>query len=208
LHNERSQNSLLTESSLDRLALLGRLHETLAQDLACLGYDMDALIGESELDSTLRGQLRAIRLSLQEITQQFRDDIYLTNQRSRQWLHNALKEALHGFNLSIDLSYPTLIGRYEHLLNEAIFEIARNSLRHSSARKFEIAYCLDQNHLQLKVSDDGTGFSDASTPNLGLQLIDQTLTLVAVAYTCESNSHGTTYTITIDRRLLEHRSAS
>ena len=169
---------------------------------------MDALIGESELDSTLRGQLRDIRLSLQEITQRFRDDIYLTNQRSRQWLHNALKEALHGFNLSIDLSYPTLIGRYEHLLNEAIFEIARNSLRHSSARKFEIAYCLDQNHLQLKVSDDGTGFSDASTPNLGLQLIDQTLTLVAVAYTCESNSHGTTYTITIDRRLLEHRSAS
>ncbi len=169
---------------------------------------MDALIGESELDSTLRGQLRAIRLSLQEITQQFRDDIYLTNQRSRQWLHSALKEALLGFNLSIDLSYPALIGRYEHLLNEAIFEIARNSLRHSSARKLEISYSLDQNHLQLKVSDDGTGFNDARTPNLGLQLIKQTLTLVAVSYTCESNSSGTTYTITIDRRLLEHRSPS
>lgn len=208
MRNERSQNSLLTESSLDRLALLGRLHETLAQDLASLGYRLDELIGQKELDSILRGQLRGIRLSLQEITHRFRDDIYLTNQRSRQWLRNALNEAFLEHEFTIDLSYPKLIGRFELLLNEAIYEIARNSLRHSLATRFELSYSMDENYLVLKIRDDGQGFMEIHGSNLGLKLINQTLALIAVTYSCESNNKGTSYVIRIDRKLLENREES
>ena len=207
MHNSRTKNTQPSESAVDRLALLGRLHETVAQDLGTLGYRLDEIIADSDLDSKYRTQLRDIRLSLMGITQQFRDDIYLTNQRDRQWLRTSLEGALQGLTHSVDLNYPMLIGRYEYLLNEAVYEIARNSLRHASATTFSLSFTMDDKYLKLRIHDDGSGFVEISNSNLGLKFIDQTLKLVAASYMCESSSTGTIYQIDIEKNLLESQSS-
>ena len=207
MRNSRTKNTQPSESAVDRLALLGRLHETVAQDLGTLGYRLDEIIADSDLDSKYRTQLRDIRLSLMGITQQFRDDIYLTNQRDRQWLRTSLEGALQGLTHSVDLNYPMLIGRYEYLLNEAIYEIARNSLRHASATTFSLSFTMDDKYLKLRIHDDGSGFVEISNSNLGLKFIDQTLKLVAASYMCESSSNGTIYQIDVEKNLLESQSS-
>lgn len=207
MHNSRTKDTQPSESAVDRLALLGRLHETVAQDLGIVGYRLDEVIADSDLDSRYRAQLRDIRLSLMDITQQFRDDIYLTNQRDRQWLRASLDGALQGLTLCIDLNYPMLIGRYEYLLNEAIYEIARNSLRHGSATTFSLSFTMDDTYLKLRIHDDGIGFAEISNSNLGIKIIDQTLKLVAASYLCESSSTGTIYQIEIEKNLLESQSS-
>ena len=207
MHNSRTKDTQPSESAVDRLALLGRLHETVAQDLGIVGYRLDEIIADSDLDSKYRTQLRDIRLSLMGITQQFRDDIYLTNQRDRQWLRTSLEGALQGLTHSVDLNYPMLIGRYEYLLNEAIYEIARNSLRHASATTFSLSFTMDDKYLKLRIHDDGSGFVEISNSNLGLKFIDQTLKLVAASYICESSSTGTIYQIDIEKNLLESQSS-
>ena len=207
MHNSRTKDTQPSESAVDRLALLGRLHETVAQDLGTLGYRLDEIIADSDLDSKYRTQLRDIRLSLMGITQQFRDDIYLTNQRDRQWLRTSLEGALQGLTHSVDLNYPMLIGRYEYLLNEAVYEIARNSLRHASATTFSLSFTMDDKYLKLRIHDDGSGFVEISNSNLGLKFIDQTLKLVAASYMCESSSTGTIYQIDIEKNLLESQSS-
>ena len=207
MHNSRTKDTQPSESAIDRLALLGRLHETVAQDLGIVGYRLDEIIADSDLDSKYRTQLRDIRLSLMGITQQFRDDIYLTNQRDRQWLRTSLDGALQGLTHSVDLNYPMLIGRYEYLLNEAIYEIARNSLRHASATTFSLSFTMDDKYLKLRIHDDGIGFVKLSNSHLGIKIIDQTLKLVAASYMCESSSTGTIYQIDIEKNLLESQSS-
>ena len=206
LHNSGTHDTYPNRSALDRIALVGRLHESLAQDLALVGYRIDELIADSSLTTEQRSQLREIRLSLLGITHQFRDDIYLTNQRSRAWLQSAIKEALGHISLDIDLSYPLLKERYETLLNEALYEITRNTLRHSQAQNFSIKFTLDDAFLEIKVEDDGQGFENIRNSNLGLRLIDQTLQAISHQYSCTSTTAGTMYRITIDTSLLENAS--
>ena len=204
LHNAGTHDTQPNRSALDRIALVGRLHESLAQDLALLGYRIDELIADPSLAPHHRSELREIRLSLLSITHQFRDDIYLTNQRSRAWLQRAIEEALGHISLDIDLSYPLLKERYETLLNEALYEITRNALRHSQARNFSINFRLDDTFLEIIVEDDGQGFENIRNSNLGLRLIDQTLKAISHQYSCTSTTSGTVYRITIDTSFLEN----
>ena len=206
LHNSGTHDTYPNRSALDRIALVGRLHESLAQDLALVGYRIDELIADSSLTTEQRSQLREIRLSLLGITHQFRDDIYLTNQRSRAWLMGAIEDALGHISLDIDLSYPLMKERYETLLNEALYEITRNTLRHSQAQNFSINYTIDDAFLEIKVEDDGQGFENIRNSNLGLRLIDQTLQAISHQYSCTSTTAGTVYRITIDTSLLENAS--
>ena len=204
LHNAGTHDTQPTRSALDRIALVGRLHESLAQDLALLGYRIDELIADPSLALHHRSELREIRLAVLAITHQFRDDIYLTNQRSREWLQRAIEEALGHISLDIDLSYPLLKERYENLLNEALYEITRNALRHSQAQNFSINFTLDDKFLEIIVKDDGQGFENIRNSNLGLRLIDQTLKAIAHQYSCTSTTSGTVYRITIDTSFLEN----
>jgi len=71
------------ESTL-RLDLARRLHETLAQDLAVIGYKLDEIIGEADLDKNHRLALRKIRFALSETTKSFRDQIYQLRLTSRE----------------------------------------------------------------------------------------------------------------------------
>ena len=107
----RSPNSLAkakpgTQESTLRLDLARRLHETLAQDLAVIGYKLDVIIGEADLDKKHRIALRKIRFALSETTKAFRDQIYRLRLTSREQLMRQVVEILGEINLEADFTYP------------------------------------------------------------------------------------------------------
>lgn len=191
-----------SQQGIDRLALTARLHETLAQDLAVLGFRLDELIADSTLGHEHRDEIREIRLLMVEISRRFRDDIYLTNNRSREEVRAILARLLEDFQSQLDLSYPPLQTHSEFLLNEVLVEIARNSVRHSGARCFVISYQRNEDGIELQVSDDGHGLPSPSRKNLGLTMIDQSLRMIGCRYICSSTPQGTSYRIQIPYSII------
>jgi len=202
LPNHPHTNAPTSQQGIDRLALTARLHETLAQELAILGYRLDELIADVTLGHVHRTEIREVRLSIVEIIRRFRDDIYLTNSRSRDEVLATLHDFLGELRLEIDLTYPLLQPQNERLLNEVLVELGRNSLRHSGARTFAISYQSHTDGIELLVSDDGHGLPSPSRKNLGLMMIDQSLRLIGCEYQCSSSSQGTIYRIKIPRALF------
>lgn len=176
-----------------RLALTTRLHETLAQDLAVLGYRIDELIADSALSPRQRSSLREIRLSLISLTKSFRDAIYLPRRQDRAQLLAELQSILAEKTANIDLNFPHLRDADELLLGEALIEIARNCARHSNAESFSINYSIDDSGLTLRVHDDGQGISSIAKLNIGMRVIDQALSTLCATYSCDTNKSGTTF---------------
>jgi signal transduction histidine kinase len=203
LHNAPESDQHLNSQAHDRLALATRLHETLAQDLALLGYRIDELIADTSLSRHQRSALREIRISIIEVNKRFRDAIYLSKPSNRAVLEEKIGEILEGRFLDIDLSFPLLKDREEVLLGEALMEMARNTARHANAKTFHISYAISETELTIFVRDDGAGISPISKPNLGIRIIDNNLKELCTSYTCESDSSGTRYSLHIDTGHVE-----
>ena len=121
----RSPNSLArskpeTQESTLRLDLARRLHETLAQDLAVIGYQLDEIIGDATLDKKHRRALRKIRFALSETTKSFRDRIYQLKLTSRQQLFKQVVEVLGEIKLEADFDYPEFEPTVEEVSNMAV----------------------------------------------------------------------------------------
>jgi signal transduction histidine kinase len=190
-------NTTSTSQDLVRLALTTRLHETLAQDLAALGYRIDELIADSALSPAQRGSLREIRLSLISLTKTFRDAIYLPRRHDRAQLLAELQSILAEKTVDIDLTFPLLLDTDELRLSEALIEMARNCARHSKAESFSINYSINDSGLTLRVHDDGQGISSIAKLNIGMRVIDQALSTLCATYSCDTNESGTTFEMLI-----------
>lgn len=204
MHNAPESDQHLNSQAHDRLALATRLHETLAQDLALLGYRVDELIADTSLSRHQRSALREIRISIIEVNERFRDAIYLSKPSNRAVLEEKIGEILEGRFLDIDLSFPLLKDREEVLLGEALMEMARNTARHANAKTFHISFEISETELTIFVRDDGAGISPISKPNLGIRIIDNNLKELCTSYTCESDSSGTRYSLHITTGHVEN----
>lgn len=191
------------EIEVERLGLARRLHETLAQDLAAIGYQLDALIGDETLSQHHRNELRDIRLHVMKTARGFRDEIYRLRAINRSDLHSLLAEILNAQSREIDLSYPLLNHLEEGSLNEVILEIARNTAQHSSAKKFSLRYNLDDSGLEILVGDDGHGILEMKKGHFGLRGIDEALKDLAEEYSYQSNEAGVKFRILIGLERLQ-----
>lgn len=99
--------------------------------------------------------------------------------------------------MDIDLTFPLLRDADELLLGEALVEMARNCARHSTADSFSIKYSINDCGLTLRVYDDGQGISSIAKLNIGMRVIDQSLSKLCATYSCETNESGTTFEMLI-----------
>ena len=208
MHNAPNPDHHLDSKAEERLALATKLHETVAQDLALLGYRIDELIADSTLTIPQRSRLRELRTSIIAINKRFRDVIYLSKPSHREALLENFKEILGDQVLDIDLSFPLLKSHEEELLGSALIEMARNTARHADARNFYISFEATDEKLVICVSDDGKGIAPISHLNLGIRIIDQNLKELCTSYTCDSDESGTRYTLNISTSNydMNHRS--
>jgi len=199
----RSPNSLAkakpgTQESTLRLDLARRLHETLAQDLAVIGYKLDEIIGEADLDKKHRIALRKIRFALSETTKSFRDQIYRLRLTSREQLMKQVVEILGEINLEADFTYPEFNQVVEEGLSQVILELARNTARHSKATHFYLSFKQMEERIEFDIGDNGIGGVKPKDFRFGLASIDELLTQISSSYSSFSTSSGSSFKFQIN----------
>ena len=199
----RSPNSLAkakpgTQESTLRLDLARRLHETLAQDLAVIGYKLDEIIGEADLDKKHRIALRKIRFALSETTKSFRDQIYRLRITSREQLMRQVVEILGEINLQADFTYPEFNQVVEEGLSQVILELARNTARHSKATHFYLSFKQMEESIEFDIGDNGIGGVKPKDFRFGLASIDELLTQISSSYSSFSTSSGSSFKFQIN----------
>ena len=199
----RSPNSLAkakpgTQESTLRLDLARRLHETLAQDLAVIGYKLDEIIGEADLDKKHRIALRKIRFALSETTKSFRDQIYRLRLTSREQLMRQVVEILGEINLEADFTYPEFNQVVEEGLSQVILELARNTARHSKATHFYLSFKQMEESIEFDIGDNGIGGVKPKDFRFGLASNDELLTQISSSYSSFSTSSGSSFKFQIN----------
>jgi len=123
------------DNSLERLRISRDLHDGLAQEIAAIGYQLDALIGRNDLAPALRPHLRSIRTQVSELSMSARDEIYQLRKASPvsdlQQLTRELTEIASTYSKSYQLvgALPTL---HTEVFLAVLAELFRNFCRHES----------------------------------------------------------------------------
>jgi len=92
----------------ERSRIARELHDGLAQELASLGYRLDQIIGDSNLDNKNRYSLRELRFTLTGLINQVRDEIFElrtnTNKAFKQQLEDQISVLLSGSDIDYEIS--------------------------------------------------------------------------------------------------------
>jgi signal transduction histidine kinase len=204
LHSSSQSDLKISEQyKLERLGLAQRLHDTLAQDLAVIGYQLDGLLTQENLSPSLRDEIRDIRIKLIAIARGFRQEIYQLRSTDRLALQSQLQETLAFLDTKLDFSYPLFTRHIEDKLNSVLMEIARNTVKHAKARSFYLTYQSTPESIEILIGDDGIGHNSIKTHGFGLLAIDEILKEISDGYLCSSNSSGTHFQIRVNRKHLE-----
>lgn len=187
--------------SSERLDLARRLHDGLAQELAALGYAIDALIGDPSLANEHRSELRSLRLRLIDINANFRDEIYLLRHLTFAALKSALAELFPVAELQIDLPIGQLDATVEDAISRALLEIGRNSAQHSGCSKFSIVSQEIDELLEIIAADDGSGSVSIRERSFGLASISEHLAKIGAIVEATTGQDGTRYVIRISVKL-------
>jgi len=176
----------------ERTRIARELHDGLAQELASLGYRLDQIIGDSNLDNKNRYSLRELRFALTGVINQIRDEIFElrtnTNKSFKQQLADQISVLLSGSDIDYEVIGDIEIDsnkRFE--LIRAIRELAINARRHSACSQITV----NLSHGKIVMTDNGSGGVTAKSNSYGLEGVQERLALIGALLNTESNSTGT-----------------
>jgi len=91
----------------ERTRIARELHDGLAQELASLGYRLDQIIGDTDLDNKNRYALRELRFTLTGLINQVRDEIFElrtnTNKALKQQIDDQVSVLLSGSDIGYEI---------------------------------------------------------------------------------------------------------
>lgn len=183
-----------------RLELARRLHDGPAQELVALGYRLDALIGNPDLSSEHRTELREIRLDLITLTENLRDQLYLVSLKDLKSLESELIRVLPGFEVEVEIPESEELVPLENTLSLLILEIARNAAKHSRGSRFWVKLSLSDSSISIRVGENGAGPITLKERSLGLRLINAQVQTLNGTIELHSSQSGNEYLIEIPRQ--------
>jgi NarL family two-component system sensor histidine kinase LiaS len=176
----------------ERARLARELHDGLAQELASLGYRLDQVIGDSNLDNKNRYSLRELRMTLTGLVNQVRDEIFelrTNNIKSiAQQLSDQIPNLLTGSNIDYEITGDIEIDpgiRFEVI--RAIREIVINSRRHSGCNQIKINLAKSE----IKIIDNGSGGVSEKNNSYGVLGVKERLNQVKAEIQIISGPTGT-----------------
>ena len=180
----------------ERTRIARELHDGLAQELASLGYRLDQIIGDTNLDNKNRYSLRELRFTLTGLIHQVRDEIFElrtnTNKAFKQQLEDQVSVLLSGSDIDYEVTGELEVEsnkRFE--LIRAIREVVINSKRHSGCSQIQINLSGEK----IVITDNGSGGLTEKTNSYGLIGIQERLNQIGAMLKSESTSTGTTMII-------------
>jgi signal transduction histidine kinase len=176
----------------ERARLARELHDGLAQELASLGYRLDQIIGDTNLDNKNRYSLRELRYTLTGLVNQVRDEIFeLRTNKSKpilQQLTDQIPNLLNGskidYEIMGDIDIDSSI-RFEVI--RAIREIVINSRRHSGCT--QIAIHLTRS--EITIIDNGSGGVVEKNSSYGVMGVKERLNQINADLQIISDTSGT-----------------
>jgi signal transduction histidine kinase len=220
LRATRLSARIITASDAERAASARALHDSAAQSLAALGFQLSA-ISHDIADPGLKERLESLR----NVTAEVLDEVRLIGQTMYpQALENlGLGHALRGLrseiverhpdvNVSVAVDDSSMAKRLPLGVAAVLYHVAReglmNAVRHGSAREIEVAVKVGQDNASLAVADDGIGFdvgaAEREANGMGLFGIRQRLALVDGKMTIKSGAgEGTRLLVTVPLTVAE-----
>jgi signal transduction histidine kinase len=183
----------------ERSRLARELHDGLAQELASLGYRLDQIIGDSNLDNKNRYSLRELRFTLTGLINQIRDEIFELRTNSSKGLKQQLDDQISVLLSGSDIDYE-VVGDAEIASNNkfelirAVREIIINARRHSGCSQITI----NLSNEKIVISDNGSGGVTEKANSYGLTGVQERLTQIGALLSSESNSTGTKMIIQLE----------
>jgi len=183
----------------ERSRIARELHDGLAQELASLGYRLDQIIGDSNLDNKNRYSLRELRFTLTGLINQVRDEIFElrtnTNKAFKQQLEDQISVLLSGSDIDYEVVGDAEIGSNNKFeLIRAVREIVINARRHSGCSQITI----NLSNEKIVISDNGLGGVTEKANSYGLTGVQERLTQIGARLSSESNSTGTKMIIQLE----------
>ena len=179
LKNSTSDNS-------ERLKIARDLHDSLAQEIAALGYVCDEAIALSSMGNT-RQSLLSIRTRLSQLGTTLREEIALLRdgaQNFETFINQAVLQIQNNYSLKIDNQLPADLHVQESKridLYRAVREILLNIAHHSQAKSVALHATIDEQTTTITIVDDGISFSDEHSGephHFGLVGVRERLTLL------------------------------
>ena len=176
----------------ERTRIARELHDGLAQELASLGYRLDQIIGNSNLDNKNRYLLRELRFTITGLVNQVRDEIFELRTNSskalKQQLDDQISVLLSGSDIDYEITGDIEIDNNKRFeLIRAVREIIINARRHSGCSHIAI----NLSNEKIVITDNGLGGISEKTNSYGLTGVQERLTLIGALLSSESNSPGT-----------------
>jgi signal transduction histidine kinase len=183
----------------ERTRIARELHDGLAQELASLGYRLDQIIGDSNLDNKNRYSLRELRFTLTGLINHVRDEIFELRTNSSKGLKQQLDDQISVLLSGSDIDYEVVgdveIESYKRFeLIRAVREIVINARRHSGCSQITI----NLSNEKIVISDNGSGGVTEKANSYGLTGVQERLTQIGALLSSESNSTGTKMIIQLE----------
>lgn len=191
-HSNLPARLMNSSPNSERVRLARELHDGLAQELASLGYRLDQIIGDTNLDNRNRYSLRELRYTLTGLVNQVRDEIFElrtnTTKPIFQQLSDQIPNLLTGSRIDYEITGDIDIDpsiRFEVI--RAIREIVINSRRHSGCT--QIAIHLTRN--EIRIIDNGSGGVVEKNNSYGVMGVKERLNQINAALQIRSDTDGT-----------------
>jgi len=176
----------------ERTRIARELHDGLAQELASLGYRLDKIIGDADLNNKNRYSLRELRFSLTGLINQVRDEIFElrtnTTKPLKQQIDDQISVLLAGSDIDYEISGEIEIDTNKKFeVVRAVREIIINARRHSGCSQILISLSNDK----IVITDNGAGGITEKANSYGLTGVKERLIQIGAQLQSESNSTGT-----------------
>ena len=176
----------------ERARLARELHDGLAQELASLGYRLDQIIGDTNLDNKNRYSLRELRFTLTGLVNQVRDEIFELRTNSSKSIAQQLTDQIPNLLTSSNIDYEIegdidIESSIRFEVVRAIREVIINSRRHSGCTQINILLAKNE----LVIIDNGSGGAAEKNSSYGVRGVRERLNQVNADLQIISNSAGT-----------------
>lgn len=200
-------NQAATRSERRRLAR--EMHDGVAQDIASMGYLVDALV-DGPLPDDVRPQIELMRTTISRVVAEVRASV--TALRTDVDAAESLGEAITGLarrlsdasGISIRCTVDERTARLRPEVEAELLRIAQealtNAVKHAGATEIDVECRVDAPRARIVVRDNGRGLGPEREDSHGLTIMRERATLVGARLTIDSSQLGTVVHVSLGGR--------
>lgn len=190
----------------ERRRLAREMHDGVAQDIASMGYLVDALAAGAASEEQ-REQLRALRGRITSVVKEVRRSVLTL--RSEVGESESLGAAIGALarHLSDSSEIPITVTvderttRLRPAVEAELLRIAQeamtNAVRHAGADRIDVTCRVDPPFAEIVVADDGSGLGSGRSDSFGLTIMRERATLIGADLAVDSDSGGTQVSVRV-----------